>query len=74
MNTNKNFTICHIHPNNCCGYTRFANYKIPKVMEFTFIRNDLIIDKKKTLNKFPLKIDKKNYLNKKEIYLSNIFF
>lgn len=71
---NKNFSICHIHPNNCCGYTRFANYKIPKVMEFTLIRNDLIIDKKKTLNKLPLEIDKKNYPNKKEVYLSDIFF
>ncbi len=71
---NKNFTICHIHPNNCCGYARFANYKIPKVMEFTFIRNDLIIDKKKTLNKLPLEIDKKNYPNKSEVYLPDIFF
>ena len=70
----KNFTICHIHPNNCCGYTKFANYKIPKVMEFSFIRNDLILKKETKINNLPLDIDKKNYPSKKEIYLSNIFF
>ena len=71
---NKNFTVCHIHPNNCCGYTRFSNYKVPKVMEFTFIRNDLIIKKNKIVNNLPLKIDKKNIKNKKEIFLSETFF
>ena len=71
---NKSFTVCHIHPNNCCGYTRFSNYKIPKVMEFTFIRNDLITKKNKILDNLPLSIDKKNVKDKKDIFLSEVFF
>lgn len=71
---NRNFTICHIHPNNCCGYVKFYKYKIPKVMEITFIRNDLISNKKLRNNNLPLKIDKKNYDNKDDLFLSNEFF
>ena len=71
---NQNFTICHIHPNNCCGYTKFFNYKIPKVMEFTFIRNDLLNEKSKISNNLPLSIDKKNLANKEDVLLSNDFF
>ena len=30
----------HIHPNNCCGYLVFDGIGIPRVAEFTFLRND----------------------------------
>jgi len=36
------FSICHIHPNNCCGTAEFGDVEIPRVMEVTFIRNDLV--------------------------------
>lgn len=32
----------HIHPNNCCGSFRHRSIDIPRVMEFTFLRNDRI--------------------------------
>ena len=35
-------TCLHIHPNNCCGFVNLFNLEIPRVMEFTFLRNDRI--------------------------------
>lgn len=32
----------HIHPNNCCGSIKKGRMEIPRVMEFTFLRNDRI--------------------------------
>lgn len=45
-------TCVHIHPNNHCGYRMKNGIKIPRVMEFTFIRNDRIKTKfpKKNFN------------------------
>ena len=40
----KNFSICHVHPNNCCGIASLDGIEIPRVIEVTFIRNDLIDD------------------------------
>ncbi len=33
-------TCVHIHPNNCCGAMNKAGIIIPRVAEFTFLRND----------------------------------
>ena len=38
----KNFSICHVHPNNCCGIASLDGVEIPRVIEVTFIRNDLL--------------------------------
>lgn len=35
-------TCVHIHPNNCCGSLQKDGLDIPRVMEFTFLRNDRI--------------------------------
>ena len=35
-------TCIHIHPNNCCGSIQLRNLVVPRVMEFTFLRNDRI--------------------------------
>ena len=35
-------TCVHIHPNNSCGLLRINNLDIPRVMEFTFLRNDRV--------------------------------
>ncbi len=37
----KNFSICHVHPNNCSGIASLKGISVPRVMEVTFIRNDL---------------------------------
>ena len=38
----KNFSICHVHPNNYCGIVSLDGIEIPRVIEVTFIRNDLV--------------------------------
>lgn len=38
----KNFSICHVHPNNCCGISSLDGTDIPRVIEVTFIRNDIV--------------------------------
>ncbi len=53
----QNHTIVHLHPNNCCGIENRMGVQIPRVMEFTFLRNDRITKKKKQLN-FPHYLDK----------------
>ena len=46
----KDFNVCHIHPNNCCGVHNFENLDIPSVLEITFLRKDLV----KSINKISL--------------------
>jgi hypothetical protein len=36
----KQFSVVHLHPNNCCGTFKHKNIEIPKVLEITFINND----------------------------------
>ena len=38
----KNFAICHVHPNNCCGIYTTNGISVPRVLEVTFIRRDLV--------------------------------
>ena len=37
-------TCVHIHPNNCCGSHQKGGFTIPQIMEFTFLRNDRIVN------------------------------
>ena len=36
----KSHSCVHIHPNNCCGTLNVDDIVMPKVCEFTFLRND----------------------------------
>ena len=38
----KNFSICHVHPNNGGGIASLDGVNIPRLTEVTFIRNDLL--------------------------------
>ena len=70
----KNFIICHIHPNNCCGTFKVDKHEIPRVMEITFVNKEMI-QYKKLLNKnLPHKYDFKCCSGKKEIRISDIFY
>jgi hypothetical protein len=56
-----NFSICHAHPNNCCGIAEIDEIKVPRVMEVVFIRNDLVSRfKKKKKIVLPHEFDCKN--------------
>ena len=71
----KNHTIVHAHPCNGSGYTYINSYKVPKIIEFTFIRNDLIKSKKKIDYDLPHPdFDFKNLPQKKDLYLPKIFY
>lgn len=70
----KNFTICHVHPNNYGSFRNIEGIKIPNLMEFTFLNNDLIKDKKKIDYDFPHLLDSKNNPHKNDIVLPKIFY
>jgi len=33
-------SVLHIHPNNCCGSVKSGDIEIPRIAEFTLLRND----------------------------------
>ena len=70
-----NHTIIHAHSCNDSDYTYINNYKIPKIIEFTFIRNDLIKSKKKIEYDLPHPtLDFKSLPHQKDLYLPKIFY
>jgi hypothetical protein len=52
-------TCVHIHPHNCCGTHDFIGLTIPRVAEFTFLRNDRITHRSYA-NTFPHPLDRDN--------------
>lgn len=71
----KNFKICHVHPNNCCGIASLDGIEIPRVIEVTFLRNDLVdrFSNKKPLT-LPHPLDFKNVANNVEISMPSIWW
>lgn len=55
-------TCVHIHPNNCCGSIQILELNIPRVSEFTFLRNDRIANPSYQ-NVFPHPLDYDNTPN-----------
>lgn len=71
----KNFSICHVHPNNGCGLLTKNNISVPKVMEVTFIRNDLLENLKTNNNiTLPHPLDTKNVLDKPDIVMPGLWW
>ena len=70
----KNFTICHIHPNNFGATKLINNIEIPAILEFTFINNNLISQKKTISNNLPHTLDEKNNPENKDIILPKCFY
>tara|TARA_A200000113_G_C8800293_1_gene333863 strand:- start:120 stop:950 length:831 start_codon:yes stop_codon:yes gene_type:complete len=66
----KNFSICHVHPNNCCGVASLDGIEIPRVIEVTFLRNDLV-DNFSNENplRLPHPLDSKNVFEKDDIFM-----
>ena len=52
----KTHTCVHIHPNNCCGVDVTNGIGIPRLAEFTFLRNDRISEREPAIE-FPHKLD-----------------
>jgi hypothetical protein len=52
-------SVVHIHPNNCCGAVKAGGFVIPRVAEFTFLRNDRF-KKRELQRRFPHPLDRNN--------------
>jgi hypothetical protein len=71
----KNFKICHVHPNNGCGIAELNGITVPKVMEVTFIRNDLnIINTRNDDIALPHVLDRKNVDNIPDLVMPEIWW
>lgn len=62
----------HIHPNNYAGIVQFRGIQIPRLMEFTFLRNDRL-EKSVHQKRFPHPLDADN-CNKPGIRLPECWF
>ena len=69
----KDFNVCHIHPNNCCGVHNFENLDIPSVLEITFLRKDLVKSINK-ISKLPHTLDRKHKSKFPDIKLSKNWY
>ena len=67
------FYIVHLHPNNAGKNIKIHNYKVPDLLEVTFLRKDRVEKKKKYTSVLPLNIDQKNVKNKDDIFLDPIW-
>ena len=71
----RDFSICHVHPNNCSEVISYDGIDIPKIIEITFIRNDYV-NELKTDNSItlPHKLDNRNVKGKNDIQMPNIWW
>ena len=71
----KDFSIAHVHPNNCCGIARYHGVEIPRVFEVTFIRNDRIATcQAKGPVVLPHALDRRNLASKADIVMPDIWW
>ncbi len=65
----RNHRIVHIHPNNCCPVTVLGDIAIPKIMEFTFHRQDRARPDPNRKPTIPHPLDRKNLKGKPDLAL-----
>jgi hypothetical protein len=71
----KNFSICHVHPNNVSGIASYGGINIPRLIEVTFINKDLLeACQLKSEISLPHKLDMQNSENYKEITMPEIWW
>ena len=71
----RNFSICHVHPNNCCGVTSLNGIDVPNVIEVTFLRHDLVDQfKSASALSLPHPLDRKNVSHKPDIGMPKIWW
>jgi|TARA_B110000037_G_C17051309_1_gene477863 hypothetical protein len=71
---NNFFYLVHMHPNNSSKQIEIHKYKIPDIVEFTYLRKDRTKNLYDLDELLPHKLDRKNVLEKKDITLDpNIY-
>ena len=68
------FYIVHLHLNNAGENNKIHNLNVPDFLEVTFARKDRIKNIKKYNSVLPLKIDRRNVENKKDILLDSYWY
>lgn len=69
-----NFSICHAHPNNCCGIVKYKNIRIPRVLEVTFINNRCAPLQKDTPISLPHILDQPNVQTNPDISMPELWW
>ena len=71
----KNFAICHVHPNNCCGVHTLNEVSVPQVLEVTFIHKDFVsATSGGDAIVFPHVLDQPNDPSLEDIYMPDIWW
>mgnify|MGYP001237990516 CR=1 FL=1 len=71
----KNFSICHVHPNNCCPVVSLFGIEIPDVIEVTFIKNDFLpIVLNNSRVHLPHQLDRKNVEKNTDFVMPKIWW
>tara|TARA_B100001057_G_scaffold497053_1_gene600167 strand:+ start:1027 stop:1803 length:777 start_codon:yes stop_codon:yes gene_type:complete len=71
---NKNFHICHLHPNNVSKVKNVGGYDVPDMLELTLIRKDRIKNFKEQFSDLPHQLDQKTVLTKNEIFIDKKWY
>ena len=71
----KNFSICHVHPNNHSRLVSLYGIDVPEVIEVTFVRNDQLhkCSNDKAIH-LPHDLDSKNSLDSDDIIMPEIWW
>ena len=71
----RNFSICHVHPNNCCGVTSLNSIDLPNTIEVSFLRHDLVDQFKSAATPLlPHRLDRKNVSDNDDIHMPDIWY
>ena len=71
----RHFSICHVHPNNCCGFTSLNGIDMPNVIEVTFLRHDLVDQfKSASALSLPHRLDRRNVSHQADIDIPEIWW
>ena len=72
---NVDFTICHIHPNNCANnFINVKGFEIKRCYEFTFINNNSLLKKTEIKYSLPHELDRPNGRNMEDTVLPYFFY
>ena len=63
------FDVVHVHPNNCCGATRFGDLEFPNIFELTLHRKDRSLGNL-GYNSLPSPLDTKNVPSEPDLFIT----
>lgn len=71
LKLNDQFSVVHLHANNCCGVLNYQGIQIPKVLEVTLIRDDRYHSSSELFkSQIPNSLDVPNVSSRKELLLT----